>query len=218
MTFLKNRPHGKKMGIILLVALFIVSLAETIIRALQPGYAFAVTDLGEAFAIAILSAVILVLSFAKKDRLCYVFYGAFIGWFMLEEVLSIPGTIKSLADTIANAEQIAAVIKGSVAIPIVSIAIHVLTSIAIVAIGALVLEYLSDGTICNRAFNAFCIIAVLLLLAAMIINVIGVASVATVEIGLLLLNNFHRIIMVFLFAFFAYDSAKMQLKKTDLTK
>ena len=215
---MKKRLHDKKAGIVILLSLFIVSLVETIIRALQPGYAFAVTDLGEAFAIAILSAVILILTLAKKDRLCYVFYGAFIGWFMLEEALSIPGTVKSLADTIANAEQIAAVIKGSVAIPIVSIAIHVLTSIAIVAIGALVLEYLSDGTICNRAFNAFCIIAVLLLLAAMIINVIGVASVATVEIGLLLLNNLHRIIMIFLFTCFAYDSAKAQLKKTNLTK
>ena len=210
---MKKRLHDKKAGIAILISLFIVSLVETIIRALQPGYAFAVTDLGEAFAIAILSAVILILTLAKKDRLCYVFYGAFIGWFMLEEALSIPGTVKALADTIANAEQIAAVIKGSVAIPIVSIAIHVLTSIAIVAIGVLVLEYLSDGTICNRAFNAFCIIAVLLLLAAMIINVIGVASVATVEIGLLLLNNFHRIIMIFLFTCFVYDSAKAYLKK-----
>ena len=212
---MKKRLHDKKAGIAILISLFIVSLVETIIRALQPGYAFAVTDLGEAFAIAILSAVILILTLAKKDRLCYVFYGAFIGWFMLEEALSIPGTVKSLADTIANAEQIAAVIKDSVAIPIVSIAIHVLTSIAIVAIGALVLEYLSDGTICNRAFNAFCIIAVLLLLAAMIINVIGVASVATVEIGLLLLNNFHRIIMIFLFTCFVYDSAKHQLSKKN---
>ena len=215
---MKKRLHDKKAGIAILISLFIVSLVETIIRALQPGYAFAVTDLGEAFAIAILSAVILILTLAKKDRLCYVFYGAFIGWFMLEEALSIPGTIKTLADTIVNAEEIAAVANGSAVMPIVAIAIHVLTSIAIVAIGALVLEYLSDGTICNRAFNAFCIIAVLLLVAAMIINVGGVMSVATVEIGLLLLNNLHRIIMIFMFTCFVYDSAKAQLKKTDFSK
>jgi hypothetical protein len=213
-----KRLHDKKAGIAILISLFIVSLVETIIRALQPGYAFSVTDLGEAFAIAILSAVILLLTWAKKDRLCYVFYGAFIGWFMLEEALSIPGTIKALADTIANAEEIAAVANGSAVMPIVAIAIHVLTSIAIVAIGALVLEYLSDGTICNRAFNAFCIIAVLLLLAAVIINVIGLMNALTVEIGLLILNNLHRIIMIFFFTCFVYDSAKMQLKKTDFTK
>ena len=215
---MKKRLHDKKAGIALLISLFIVSLVETIIRALQPGYAFSVTDLGEAFAIAILSAVILILTLAKKDRLCYVFYGAFISWFMLEEALSIPGTIKTLADTIANAEEIAAVANGSAVMPIVAIAIHVLTSIAIVAIGALVLEYLSDGTICNRAFNAFCIIAVLLLLAAVIINVIGLMNALTVEIGLLILNNLHRIIMIFFFTCFVYDSAKMQLKKTDFTK
>ena len=215
---MKKRLHDKKAGIAILIALFIVSLVETIIRALQPGYAFAVTDLGEAFAIAILSAVILILTLAKKDRLCYVFYGAFIGWFMLEEALSIPGTIKTLADTIVNAEEIAAVANGSAVMPIVAIAIHVLTSIAIVAIGALVLEYLSDGTICNRAFNAFCIIAVLLLIAALIINVVGLMNALTVEIGLLILNNLHRIIMIFLFTCFAYDSAKAQLEKTNLTK
>ena len=196
---MKKRLHDKKAGIAILISLFIVSLVETIIRALQPGYAFAVTDLGEAFAIAILSAVILILTLAKKDRLCYVFYGAFIGWFMLEEALSIPGTIKTLADTIVNAEEIAAVANGSAVMPIVAIAIHVLTSIAIVAIGALVLEYLSDGTICNRAFNAFCIIAVLLLIAALIINVVGLMNALTVEIGLLILNNLHRVIMIFLF-------------------
>ena len=215
---MKKRLHDKKAGIAILISLFIVSLVETIIRALQPGYAFAVTDLGEAFAIAILSAVILILTLAKKDRLCYVFYGAFIGWFMLEEALSIPGTIKTLADTIVNAEEIAAVANGSAVMPIVAIAIHVLTSIAIVAIGALVLEYLSDGTICNRAFNAFCIIAVLLLIAALIINVVGLMNALTVEIVLLILNNLHRVIMIFLFTCFAYDSAKAQLKKADFTK
>ena len=214
---MKKRLHDKRAGIAILISLFIVSLAETIIRGIQD-YAFALTDLGEPFAIAIFSAVILFFTYAKKDRLCVVFYGAFIGWFMIEEALSIPGTIKTLADTIANAEQIAAVANGSAVMPIVAIALHVLTSISIVAIGALVLEYLSDGTICNRAFNIFSAIAVLLLIAAVIINVIGLMNALTVEIGLLILNNLHRIIMIFLFTCFAYDSAKMQLKKTDLSK
>jgi hypothetical protein len=31
-------------------------------------------------------------------------------------------------------------------------------------------------------------------------------------------NALYRLTMVFMFTFFAYDSAKMQLKKTDLTK
>ena len=35
---------------------------------------------------------------------------------------------------------------------------------------------------------------------------------------LLVLNNLHYIVLVFLFTFFAYDSAKAQLKKTTLTQ
>ena len=214
---MKKRLHDKKAGVVILLALLIISFTETIIRGVND-YAFALTDLGEPFAIAIFSAIILFFTSTKKDRLCYVFYAAFIGWFMIEEALSIPGTLKSLVDTIANAEKIAVITNGSAVIPIVSIAIHLLTSIAIVSIGALVFEYLSDGTICNRAFNAFCVIAVLLLLVAAVINIIGVLEVKTVEIGLLILNNLHRVIMIFMFTCFAYDSAKAQLKKTDLTK
>ena len=61
-------------------------------------------------------------------------------------------------------------------------------------------------------------IAVLLLLVAAGININGFISVKTVEIGLLILNNLHRIVMIFMFTCFAYDSAKHQLKKTDLSK
>jgi hypothetical protein len=214
---MKKRLYGKKAGIVILISLLVISLAETIIRGVTD-YAFALTDLGEPFAIAIFSAMILLFTVAKKDRLCYVFYAAFIGWFMIEEALSIPGMIKTLVDTIINAEKIATVTNGSAIIPIVSIAVHLLTSISIVAIGALVFEYLSDGTICNRAFNAFSVIAVLLLIVAAVMNIHGFILVKTVEVGLLVLNNLHRIIMIFMFTCFAYDSAKAQLKKTDLTK
>jgi hypothetical protein len=35
---------------------------------------------------------------------------------------------------------------------------------------------------------------------------------------LLIFNNLYRIVMVLIFTFFAYDSAKAQLAKVDLTK
>ena len=35
---------------------------------------------------------------------------------------------------------------------------------------------------------------------------------------LIVFNCLYRVTMIFLFTFFAYDSAKAQLKKTDLTK
>ena len=215
---MKNRLHDKKAGTITVFALLIVSLIETVVRALQPNYAFSVTDLGEPFAIAIFAVIILIYTFMKKDRICYICYIVFIGWFLLEEFLSLPGTIKTLADTIINADAIAAVANGSATMPIVSIVIHLLTSISIVAIGVLVLEYLTDGSIYNKAFNAFCIIAILLLLSAIVINIIGFSVASTVEIGLLILNNFNRIIMIFMFTCFAYDIAKKQLDKVNFDK
>ena len=215
---MKNRLHDKKASTITVFALLIVSLIETVVRALQPNYAFSVTDLGEPFAIAIFAVIILIYTFMKKDRICYICYIAFIGWFLLEEFLSLPGTIKTLADTIINADAIAAVANGSATMPIVSIVIHLLTSISIVAIGVLVLEYLTDGSIYNNAFNVFCIIAILLLLSAIVINIIGFSVAGTVEIGLLILNNFHRIIMIFMFTCFAYDIAKKQLNKVNFDK
>ena len=215
---MKKRLHGKKACTITVFALLIVSLIETVVRALQPNYAFSVTDLGEPFAIAIFAVIILIYTFMKKDRICYICYIAFISWFLLEEFLSLPGTIKTLADTIINAEAIAAVANGSATMPIVSIVIHLLTSISIVAIGVLVLEYLTDGSIYKNAFNVFCIIAILLLLSAIVINIIGFSVAGTVEIGLLILNNFHRIIMIFMFTCFAYDIAKKQLGKVNFDK
>ena len=215
---MKNRLHDKKASTITVFALLIVSLIETVVRALQPNYAFSVTDLGEPFAIAIFAVIILIYTFMKKDRICYICYITFIGWFLLEEFLSLPGTIKTLADTIINADAIAAVANGSATMPIVSIVIHLLTSISIVAIGVLVLEYLTDGSIYKNAFNVFCIIAILLLLSAIVINIIGFSVAGTVEIGLLILNNFHRIIMIFMFTCFAYDIAKKQLGKVNFDK
>ena len=35
---------------------------------------------------------------------------------------------------------------------------------------------------------------------------------------LVLFNNAYRLTMIFLFSFFAYDSAKMQLKKVNFSK
>jgi hypothetical protein len=38
------------------------------------------------------------------------------------------------------------------------------------------------------------------------------------QVVLVIFNNLYRITMVFLFAFFAYDSAKKQLNKVDFSK
>ena len=78
---------------------------------------------------------------------------------------------------------------------------------------------MNDGTICNRAFNTLCVITV----SAIVLHVLGDVFYITTQNGnselwLSVLNNIRRCIMIFLCTFFAYDSAKMQLKKTNLTK
>ena len=90
---------------------------------------------------------------------------------------------------------------------------------------------MNDGTICNKLFNAFSLIAVLLVLVSLGLSGSALASdlssfapgVLTAEelktnIALDAFNNIYRITMIFLCTFFAYDSAKMQLKQANLSK
>jgi hypothetical protein len=97
--------------------------------------------------------------------------------------------------------------------------IHALSMICIVVIGALLIEYMNDGSIYNKVFNIFCAITAVLLLLLTLHNIVYDALIlGRTEVFLASLHNLSRITMVFLFTFFAYDSAKAQLKKTDLTK
>ena len=88
---------------------------------------------------------------------------------------------------------------------------------------------MNDGSIYNRAFNILSVITVLLHVVTIGISGNGLIllSKTTSNIDttlhssynmLIIFNNIYRIIMVFLFAFFAYDSAKKQLNKVDLSK
>ena len=221
MTFLKNRPQGKKMGIILLVALIAISLAEVIFRAATLGLEAVLTtaNFGEQLAVIALAVTILILTAKGKDRACYILYGAWLACFVMDQIFGLPGMIVTMITNITN-------------VGIVSIIIRVVVMICIIAIGALLLEYMNDGTIYNRAFNVICIIAVLLLVADISVGIYNIAFSEPLEtlpngidfaffknqIALDLFNKGYHVVMIFLFTFFAYDSAKAQLKKTDLTK
>ena len=208
MTFLENRPQGKKMGTILLVALIIISLAEVIFRATAMGLEAILTtaNLGEQLAVIALAVTILILTAKGKDRACYICYGAWIAYFVLDQFFEIPGMLFDFVNRF-----------GMSGIGTIGVAARILSMFLIVAIGVLLVEYLNDGTICNKAFNFLCV-ATFVLVAVSIAT--SVYSAVTVETRLLLdvFNNLYRITMVFLCTFFAYDSAKMQLKKTNLTK
>ena len=207
---MKKRLHDKKAGIVFLAVLIIISLAEIIFRATVIGEAVLTTaNLGEQLAVIALAVTILILTAKGKDRACYICYGAWIGYFVFDQIFELPGLIVLAIGGLSAGTAAPSLFFGW--------ALHVLIEICIIAIGALLAEYMNDGTIYNRAFNGLCITTVLLIAANIAISICG----ALVEGPSFLLDTFHnmyRMTMVFLATFFAYDSAKMQLKKTNLTK
>ena len=213
---MKKRLHDKKAGIAILISLIVIALAELIFRAIVIKEAVLTTsNLGEQFAEFALAVTILVLTAKGKDRACYICYGAWAGYFILDQIFELPGMIGNLMSNISNP------------VATFSIVIRVLTMVCIIVIGVLLVEYMSDGTICNRTFNAFCLITILLLAVSILTSATGLIFAPSdgAEIillkkqnALIIFNNVYRIVMVFLFTFFAYDSAKAQLKKTDLSK
>ena len=219
---MKNRLHDKKAGIAILVALIIISLAEIIFRAVALGLEAVLTtaNFGEQIAVIALAVTILVLTAKGKDRACYICYGAWIAYFVLDQLFELPDVVSLLANP-----EVGDVV--SVAGPIA----RILSMAGIIAIGVLLVEYMNDGTICNKLFNAISLIVVLLVLVSIGLSVSALASdmsgfapdMFSVEevkknVALDMFNNIYRGVMIFMFTFFAYDSAKAQLKKTDLTK
>ena len=217
---MKKRLHDKKAGIAILTSLIVLSLVEVIFRlACMRESLVTTSNAGEPLASAIFAIVIIFLTFKGKDRACFICYGAWLACFVLDQAFGFPGMI---AQIVANATHIG----------VASIIIRVIIMCCIIAIGALVAEYINDGTIYNRAFNVLCIIVLALLFLDTVHNACimsGLGTVSSMPEGidfptfqkrqlLLIFNNLHYMVLVFLFTFFAYDSAKAQLKKTDLAK
>ena len=208
---MKKRLHDKKAGIAILAALIIISLTEIIFRATVIGEAILTTaNLGEQLAVVVLATTILVFNAKGKDRACYILYFAWIAYFVLDQIFELPGVVIGIINQMAQLDNaIAFLAMGAI--------IRILGMVGIIAIGVLLVEYMSDGTIYSRAFNVLCIITVLLL-AANIVGSIYSAFAIHSKFALETFHNLYRIGMVFLCAFFAYDSAKMQLKKVKISK
>ena len=209
---MKKRLHDKKAGIAILISLLIISLAEIIFRATVMDFEAILTtaNLGEQLAVIALAITILILAAKGKDRACYLCYGAWASYFVLDQIFELPGTIVDVVSLLAKPGV------GDV-VSIVGPIARILSMVGIIAIGVLLIEYMNDGTICNRAFNVVCVATVLLLLFNIVSSILGAIFGQT----MLFLETFHglyRVCMVFMFTFFAYDSAKAQLKKVDFAK
>ena len=217
---MKNRLHDKKAGIAILVSLIIISVAEIIFRAvIGNGIAFTTANFGEQLTVIIFALLILIFSAKGKDRVCYILYGAWIAYFVMDQAFELPGLIGDLFINTPNS-----IITTVVVIRIVSM-------VCIIALSALLVEYMNDGSIYNRAFNTLCVITILLHVITIVFGSYGFILGKTLESQngidlnlfqqqgmLVIFNNLYRIAMVFLFVFFAYDSAKKQLNKVDFSK
>ena len=209
---MKKRLHNKKAGIAILISLIIISLAEIIFRAAAMGFEAILTtaNLGEQIAVIALAVTILILTAKGKDRACYICYGAWIAYFVLDQVFELPGVVVGIINQMAQPEMVTPFLAmGAI--------VRVLGMVGIIAIGILLVEYMIDGTIYNKAFNVLCIATVLLLVATIAGSIYSAVAVHS-KFALETFNSLYRIAMVFMFTFFAYDSAKAQLKKTNLNK
>ena len=215
---MKNRLHDKKAGIAILVSLILISVAEVIYRAvIANGIAFTTSNFGEQLAVIIFALMILIFSAKGKDRVCYIIYGAWIAYFVMDQAFELPGMVGELVMNISSP------------IATFSIVIRLISMLCIIALSALLVEYMNDGSIYNRAFNVLCVITVLLHVVIIGISVNGLIllskTTSNIDVNLhssynmlVIFNNLYRIVMVFLFTFFAYDSAKKQLSKVNFDK
>ena len=206
---MKKRLHDKKAGITISVIIFILSVVDVILRAtVLKEMASIAANYGEVLITAIFSLLLVIFALKEKDRIFNILCGAWLSYFVMSQLYGLPGVIE---DTVLcyNTGYFTGVIGNPV---------YALSIICVVAIGALFVEYMNDGSICNKAFNTLSIIAIALYAFLFLLSQYEVWILGRTYCILASLHELSRIAMVFLFTFFAYDSAKAQLKKTNLTK
>ena len=207
---MKKRLHDKKAGVAILASLFIISLVDVVLRAITFGNMIATSaNHGEVLMTAVLSLLLIVFALNGKDRIFHILCGVLLGFFVLEQFMGLPYIVSSIFNVWGLFASI---------VPVIALVSRLLGMICIIVIGALLLEYMNDGTICNKAFNGFSIAAVLMLAISTIIDIYSSIITGDAHIVISALDTISSITMVFFCTFFAYDSAKAQLKKTDLTK
>lgn len=208
---MKNRLHDKKAGIFILVSLILISVAEVGFRHMFLRDMIATTaNYAETLAVIGLALTIIIFTLKGKDRVCYILYGAWAAYFVLDQVFELPGVIAGVISLPLQVEGVPFIFNiGGI--------VRILIMVGIIAIGALLVEYLNDGTIYNKAFNIICVITVLLIILNIAISIYA-ATLTNSTFVLDTFNDLYRLAMVFLFAFFAYDSAKKQLSKVNFDK
>lgn len=206
---MKNRLTGKPASIAILAVLFILSLADVILRGivLQES-ALSAPYMGEPFVTIVFSVLLIIFALKGKDRLFYILCGAFLAHFVLNQLFDLPTIVANFVSMFN--------IMGGISTATIMIPLHAVSIISIIAIGGLLVEYMNDGSIYNKAFNILCIISIIAMLLIVFIGIYDLILGAHLNVLFRIFNNLSRISMIFLFATFAYDTAKEQLAKTKL--
>lgn len=196
-----------------LLVLLGMSIVDVVLRAIYlSDEGIYLSDYGESLVTIVLSSLLIALVLKGKDRVFYILCGGWLAYFVLSQIYGLPGMIQTFVSV--QMDGMSSFFGNA------SILIHIASMICIIAVGALIAEYMTDGTIYNKAFTVLCGIIVLLVLVYTAIGVYGIIDVSElyfrVSIILATLNQLLRIAMVFLFINFVYDSAKTQLSKTQL--
>ena len=116
---MKNRLHNKKAGIFILIALILISVAEVGFRHMFLRDMISTTaNYAETLAVIGLALTIIIFTLKGKDRVCYILYGAWAAYFILDQVFELLGVI---ADTYRLLSQAETMITFSNASPIIRI-------------------------------------------------------------------------------------------------
>ena len=94
---MKKRLHDKKAGIAILIVLFIISLADVILRSITFGNMVATSaNHGEVFMTAVFSLLLIFFAIKGKDRIFHILCGVLLGFFVLEQFMGLPYIVSSL--------------------------------------------------------------------------------------------------------------------------
>lgn len=195
--------------IALLLALFCLSVVDVVLRTtVFKDDAVFMPNYGEPLVTIVLSLLLIVFALKGKERAFYILCGGWLSYFVLCQLFDMPAIVSYM---IAMFD-----VMGGLAMPVMSVLFHLLSMVFIIVIGCILVEYMNDGTIHNKAFNVSCAITILMFLGCIVTWIYTMIDQNSMSSILGVLNNLSRLAMVLLFVYFAYDSAKIQLNNTRL--
>ena len=204
-----DRLHDNRAGIIILATLAIISLVDVISRnVILRESVLDISNVGEPLITALVSLMLIAFAIKGKDRIVYVLGGGWLAYFCFKQLFDLPGMVMTFLAAMENSDGFTDF----------AILIHVFTMVCFIAIGGLLVEYMNDGSIYNKPFNILCIAIISMLAINIFFAIYDIFVLNDVSAVIAIFNNLSRAMMLFLFTFFAYGSAKNQLRKVRFTE